>query len=280
MHLITHTKLWQSKNHGNSYFSSFIMDINTIHTVFEKLFASQNMDASPPDYKGFESKITLLERLSEVENSSINVLDFYQKKYVFVRSKFSELIGYDKESGMEIGPAYYLSLMHPDDIPLLLDTFRKAFLFISNQPVGERKNFKLIYNFRIKGKHNVYYPLIQQAIPLELDSKGNIWLLLNITDLLPDKDLSGKVNRQLINIKDGKQYLFNDDFNDQARPILSIREIEVLKLASRGFASKEIADKLFISVNTVNNHRQKILEKTEAANTAEAVTYAKYLGLL
>lgn len=255
------------------------MDIETINSLFETLFASQKLSVSMPDYTDFEKRISLLERLSEVENSSINVLDFYQKKYVFVRSKFSELIGYDKESGMEIGPSYYLSLMHPDDIPVLLDTFQKAFFFISNQPLNERKNFKLIYNFRIRGKYNVYYPLIQQAVTLELDSKGNIWLLLNITDLLPDKDLSNKVNRQLIHIKNGKQYLFNDDFNDQARPILSIREIEVLKLASSGFASKEIAEKLFISINTVNNHRQKILEKTEAANTAEAAAYAKYLGL-
>jgi DNA-binding CsgD family transcriptional regulator len=61
---------------------------------------------------------------------------------------------------------------------------------------------------------------------------------------------------------------------------LSRREIEVLGLVSKGFASKEIADKLFLSVNTVNNHRQNILEKVRASNTSEAVSYARNLGLL
>jgi DNA-binding NarL/FixJ family response regulator len=64
------------------------------------------------------------------------------------------------------------------------------------------------------------------------------------------------------------------------KTILSSREIEVLGLVSRGFVSKEIANKLFVSVNTVNNHRQNILEKINAANTSEAVTYARNLGLL
>jgi DNA-binding NarL/FixJ family response regulator len=64
------------------------------------------------------------------------------------------------------------------------------------------------------------------------------------------------------------------------KAILSTREVEVLGLVSKGFASKEIADKLFLSVNTVNNHRQNILEKVRASNTSEAITYAKNLGLL
>jgi len=61
---------------------------------------------------------------------------------------------------------------------------------------------------------------------------------------------------------------------------LSKREIEVLGLVSKGLASKEIADKLFLSVNTVNNHKQNILEKINASNTSQAVNYARNLGLI
>jgi len=42
------------------------------------------------------------------------------------------------------------------------------------------------------------------------------------------------------------------------KTILSTREVEVLGLVSKGFASKEIANKLFLSINTVNNHRLNI----------------------
>jgi len=53
-----------------------------------------------------------------------------------------------------------------------------------------------------------------------------------------------------------------------------------LGLVASGLASKEIADSLFISVATVNNHRQRILEKLGTRSSAEAVRYAAALGLV
>lgn len=56
--------------------------------------------------------------------------------------------------------------------------------------------------------------------------------------------------------------------------MLTAREKEILSLISKGLISKQIADKLCISVNTVNTHRQKILEKLNVVNTFEALKYA------
>lgn len=53
--------------------------------------------------------------------------------------------------------------------------------------------------------------------------------------------------------------------------ILSSREREVLSLLSEGFGSKQIAEKLHISINTVYRHRQNILQHLNVVNTAEAV---------
>ena len=54
---------------------------------------------------------------------------------------------------------------------------------------------------------------------------------------------------------------------------LSIREIEVLGLIMLGHTNHEIADKLFISFETVRSHRKNILEKTGAKNTAALINY-------
>lgn len=54
---------------------------------------------------------------------------------------------------------------------------------------------------------------------------------------------------------------------------LSIREIEVLGLIMLGFTNQQIADKLFISFETVRSHRKNILEKTGAKNTAALINY-------
>jgi DNA-binding CsgD family transcriptional regulator len=54
---------------------------------------------------------------------------------------------------------------------------------------------------------------------------------------------------------------------------LSVREIEVLGFIMLGYTTKEIAEKLFISYETVKSHRKNILEKTGAKNTASLINY-------
>lgn len=60
---------------------------------------------------------------------------------------------------------------------------------------------------------------------------------------------------------------------------LSPREKEVLGLLSEELTSKEISEKLFISVNTVETHRKNILLKTGSKTTTGAVKYAIESGL-
>jgi two-component system, NarL family, response regulator DegU len=61
-----------------------------------------------------------------------------------------------------------------------------------------------------------------------------------------------------------------------ANRMLTERETEILKWARAGLTSKQTGEKLNISTNTVRNHRQHILEKTESTTLTEAAT--KVLG--
>jgi two-component system invasion response regulator UvrY len=56
--------------------------------------------------------------------------------------------------------------------------------------------------------------------------------------------------------------------------LLSDREYEVMNLLVKGKKAKEIASELFLSPNTVNTYRSRILEKTNTKNIAELVRYA------
>lgn len=55
---------------------------------------------------------------------------------------------------------------------------------------------------------------------------------------------------------------------------LTRREEEVLSLICHQFTSEEIAEKLFISIKTVNGHRNNLLQKTNARNAAGLVIFA------
>ena len=66
----------------------------------------------------------------------------------------------------------------------------------------------------------------------------------------------------------------------EAEPLLSEREMEVLPLICQGLSNQEIADKLFISKRTVDNHRANIIEKSGCKNTAGMVVWAIKNGLV
>ncbi|MEO5967719.1 MAG: LuxR C-terminal-related transcriptional regulator [Ferruginibacter sp.] len=61
--------------------------------------------------------------------------------------------------------------------------------------------------------------------------------------------------------------------------LLSLREIEVIKLIRLGLLSKEIADKLFISVRTVETHRANILKKLNINNTVALMAFLNYTDI-
>lgn len=77
-----------------------------------------------------------------------------------------------------------------------------------------------------------------------------------------------------------KGYLNSSDNNNDAHSNLSDREKEIFLLFAEGNSTREIGDKLFISVKTVGTHKQNILEKLDLKNNSEIVKYALKKGLI
>lgn len=80
-----------------------------------------------------------------------------------------------------------------------------------------------------------------------------------------------------------QQQLVNDMFrnkNQKQNTLLTRREKEVLQLITQEYTNQEIADKLFISLHTVDNHRSSLLQKLDAKNTAGLVKKAIENGLV
>jgi DNA-binding NarL/FixJ family response regulator len=90
-----------------------------------------------------------------------------------------------------------------------------------------------------------------------------------------NKYLSNEITDVLIHEYIGKQ---NDV--EAIDPILSERELEVLKLLAEGKSSNEIAEQLFVSVKTIGTHKQHIYEKLNLSSTADLVKYAIKKGII
>lgn len=73
--------------------------------------------------------------------------------------------------------------------------------------------------------------------------------------------------------------MLNEEDNAAGLNQLSEREIEVINQIRDGLSSKEIADKLAISIKTVEVHRHNILKKLKVKNTASLINYINSSGL-
>ena len=249
---------------------------------YERALHAQRFRAEDLELGRLDYHLPLLERLDAVEDSSVALYDLYQRKYVFLTSSFKFLLGYDREQALGQGPEYFYRRMPEEDLGTVLDTVTRTLRFLYGLPPGERKDYKLGFDFRIRRADGRLVRLLQQVVVLEQDARGNIWLVLAVNDLVQGS-AEESPRRSLRNLRNGKSYLFvpeEQEGFDDGRPELTKREIEVLGLVAVGLASREIADQLYISTATVNNHRQRILEKTGARNSTEAVRYAAKLGIL
>jgi DNA-binding NarL/FixJ family response regulator len=62
--------------------------------------------------------------------------------------------------------------------------------------------------------------------------------------------------------------------------LLTAREQEVMVLLAEGLSTSQVADKLFISPKTADNHRSNIMRKLEVHSIIELTRYAAKLGLI
>lgn len=95
---------------------------------------------------------------------------------------------------------------------------------------------------------------IEHAIPMVLE--GQLYLSVDITMSRTEK-----------------QHL-------QHQPVITRREKEILALIADGLTNPQIAEKLFISLNTVDTHRKNLLAKFETNNSAALIKLATKAGLI
>ncbi|MFT5648533.1 MAG: DNA-binding CsgD family transcriptional regulator [Aureispira sp.] len=252
--------------------------MNKIQALFQEyaqLLNQQDFVGNELDYNIFEAQKPFLDKMVQINNTALTVFDLYQQKHIYNSYNLSELFGYDLDN---IDTDYYNSRIHPDDLYLLTRTGVLALKYSYQIPIEERKNFKLQNEYRVLNAKNQYIRVVEQFQTLELDAKGNYWLALTLLDISPNQEVYNGIRSQLINLKDGSTQVIKHNFKRDT--VLSNRESQVLSFIKSGLLSKEISDKLSISLHTVNTHRQNILKKLGANNSLEAIQYANKLNII
>jgi DNA-binding CsgD family transcriptional regulator len=229
------------------------------------------------EYRIIEERKLEWELMSKVGQCAVFAFDCFTHKFVYVSEIGLEPFGLTSDIFLKEGHDPAIALIHPGDIPLLLLTRKKAYKLLQSIPSGEIKKYKLVHEFRIRNTAGKYIRITEQEQVIELDNQGNIWLTLSVFNIDAGNEKE-PVKSHIYKLDTGEQIFI--ELSETLEEPLTNREVEVLKLIRLGLLSKEISDKLSISINTVNVHRQNIFNKLNVDNAMEAINQALALGLL
>src|SRR5690606_34509436 len=164
------------------------------------------------------------------------------------------------------------------DVEQWLDALNALMEFTLDE-ISEDERYRMSYtwNYRFKNGNDDYVNIIQNTTPLEFDSS-----MKPIIGLAHYTVLEGKLK---LNVTATAKYLNDQNeyetkyFNNFSQKLLSNqisnREHDIIRLLVLDKSSKEIAEKLNISSNTVDTHRRNILKKLNISSTGELVGMLK-----
>ena len=206
-----------------------------------------------------------IEEIAQEYISYMKILEQAGSFAVFLSDKFghyyyvTEYIETSQELNIE-------NLVHPDDLEVVRRIDKKVWEFLDTLPEEEKLTYKYIYEMRILDRGKYVRMIYQMRL---LAFKDDNFLAIGMIDLAPEQSANTSVRFQIKNCLTDEVVPFV--IESATDVLLTPREREILALAKEGMFSKEISEKLNISIHTVNRHRQNILEKLQVDNIIEAI---------
>jgi len=160
-----------------------------------------------------------------------------------------------------------LRKIHPDDKLKKYVHELRFFEFLAEMDPQKRSEFSVVSRIRVKNKNGIYKDVKHRMFYFFSPYNAKLRFALCLYNLDFDQSKLLQSSFQIINSVKGEMVI-EDKLNYTG--ILSKRELEILKHIGNGYTSKEIAGILSISINTVNRHRQNILEKLKVKNSVSA----------
>jgi hypothetical protein len=202
--------------------------------------------------------------------------DLSQIKFLFVSEGIRQMLGIEPR---ELHPGHFVEVIHPDDLSRM--GLLKAQTFVVEKEVLESDKGSALVSFTIRMRNPAgeYHNYICQSYFFYSPIPHKAVYLLRVISKV-DWFKPKKYCFHHYKGKDLSLFKYPDEQLLKICPGLSEREMEIIKLVEKGMSSKQIAEKLFLSVFTVNTHRANMLEKTGKATISDLIYALKEEGLL
>ncbi len=214
---------------------------------------------------------------SRIENAVAVLSDMQENKsYVYSSETAKELGLTFKNNPLEIPSIWeeeILKRIHPDDKLEKYIHELRFFEMVDSLKCEERSAYHVLSRIRMKDKDDQYRSVTHKMFYVYSPDNEKLRFTICLYTVSIDQTPVQGPEFLIVNAVKGK-VIIEDQVN--YKNILSARELEVLRYVGEGFTSKEIADTLSISINTVSRHRQNIIEKLNVKNSVQAFKDSLY----
>ena len=225
---------------------------------FKKTVSSEKA-LSANQIEVYKNRFTSIDASLDPGQSFYFLFDHNRLKYPYISEGVEEIIGLTSEELNGLDDPY-LRFFHKDDLPVfgnrIFNDFRK--IRSENLDKMDRLTFQIMGRIKKESGEIVSTLLEYQTLEVDEDIKP-VLSFGKITELRFPPSVRG-IGVSVYEKAKGKIIQLYDEIYPFANPHVTERELEVLKLIAEGNTAKNIGDLLFISENTVKNHRQNLMK--------------------
>jgi DNA-binding CsgD family transcriptional regulator len=209
------------------------------------------------------------------------IVDYSQNKYLYIDPSCKTVFDDCIDSNANAGPVYLSGLWNKNDLAIFNNKILpEAMDFLKMHPCSDHPDFSFSFNYRICTSQEKKRTILQRTTYITSpENNSPLFAIVFLTDISQYKEDSRIIHTVEKIHRDGNSFTIQPllktiYYPDMETNVLSKREIEILRLIYQGMSSKKIADLLYLSINTINNHRKNMLEKTQTKNTSELLGFA------
>jgi DNA-binding CsgD family transcriptional regulator len=212
----------------------------------------------------------------ELPGSTINLpfgtclIDYSTSEYKYLSDNCLDILSYTNTEYKKGGLDFNTLIFHPEDRIIfneqVFGDIREYWNHIAPEEISE---YRFSFNHRYFRKDGTVSQILQHSTYLEPQSPGlpvlNLLTFTDLGDFKMDTNIVLTISRL---VKDqGYVKVFSKTYQQAVgESVLTKRELEILKLCHNGLSCKKIADKLFLSMQTVKNHKRNMMDKTSVRN--------------
>lgn len=228
-------------------------------------------------------KLKEMDRVLPPSSTFLMITNTREGTYDFISKNFEFATGLKKAVFFQTGIAYYLSLIHPDEIQTWLEVLNELMTFCTTEYPPEKLNrLDFQYNYRIKVDEDKYLNILENQVNLLADDEGRPVVGFGHFTVFGNGDpLPIRASVRYLNDNDEYETVFHKVYSSKLLgDAISNRERDVLRLIALGHDNDAIAKKLFVSPHTVRTHRKNMLTKTNSKNSTQLVVLCIREGLI